>query len=117
MKLVVRLKRKTPLDDHAALPARLEHPNDAAGAISQVAWEPRTFGHYALHKAVYYEIKARFRLTAQLVVRLIAKVADTYKLVRRRLRLFRATAPSPTTTASSATERIGCPWRNSQGFG
>src|SRR5262249_38705646 len=76
-------------EDHAALLATLERANDAANAISQVAWETRTFGQFALQKATYYEIKARCGLTAQLVVRVTSKVVDAYKRDRNRQRVFR----------------------------
>jgi IS605 OrfB family transposase len=89
VKLTVQLKLVTTPEDHAALLATLERANDAANAISETAWETRTFGQFALQKATYYEIKARFGLTAQLVVRVTSKVVDAYKLDRTRLRVFR----------------------------
>ena len=89
MKLIVQLKLLPSTEDAAALLATLERANDAAGAISQVAWETRTFGQFALHRACYHDIRARFDLAAQVAVRLFAKVADAYKLDRKRLRLFR----------------------------
>jgi putative transposase len=89
VKLIVRLKLQTTPDDHAALLATLERANDAANVVSEHAWQSRTFGQYALQKGCYHDIKARFELTAQVVVRLIAKVADAYKLDRKRPRLFR----------------------------
>jgi putative transposase len=89
VKLIVQLKLlPSPKDAHALL-VTLERANAAANTISQTAWETHTFGQYALQKAVYYEIKTRFDLTAQLVVRVIAKVADAYKLDRERPRVFR----------------------------
>jgi hypothetical protein len=56
---------------------------------SQTAWETRTFGEFALQKATYFDTKARFGLTAQLVVRVTSKVVDAYTLDRRRPRTFR----------------------------
>jgi putative transposase len=88
VKLIVQLKLVTTPGDHAALMATLERANDAANAISQVAWETRTFGQFALHKACYHDIRARFDLSAQLVVRINAKVTDAYKLDRKQLRTF-----------------------------
>jgi putative transposase len=82
VKLIVQLKLIPTPEDAAALLATLERANDAANAISQVAWDTRTFGQFALQKACYYEIKARFGLTAQLVVRVTSKVVDAYKLDR-----------------------------------
>jgi putative transposase len=47
------------------------------------------FGQYALHKECYHPVKAESGLAAQVVVRLIAKVADAYKLDREWQRTFR----------------------------
>jgi putative transposase len=89
VKLTVQLKLLPSAEDAAALLATLERANDAANVISETAWKTQTFGQWALHKAVYYEIKARFDLNAQVVARTIAKVADAYKLDRQHVRLFR----------------------------
>jgi putative transposase len=89
VKLIVQLKLQPTSEQSAALLATLERANAAANALSALAWQTQTFGAYALQEAHYYEIKAGFHLTAQLVVRLIAKVADAYKLDRLRRRCFR----------------------------
>jgi putative transposase len=89
VKLTVQLKLVTTPEDHAALLETLERANDAANVISKTAWETRSFGQFALQKACYYDVKARFGLTAQLVVRVVSKVGDAYKLDRKRQRLFR----------------------------
>jgi len=89
VKLTVCLKLKTTPPDDAALLATLDRANTAANAVSAVAWETQTFGQYALQKACYREIRDRFDLTAQVVIRLLAKVADAYKLDRERQRRFR----------------------------
>lgn len=83
------LKLQTTPADDAALLATLERANAAANAVSAHAWETRTFGQYALQKACYYDVRARFGLTAQIVIRLLAKVADAYKLDREQQRRFR----------------------------
>jgi len=89
VKLTVSLKLKTTPEDTAALLATLERTNAAANLISRTAWETRTFGQYALHRATYAAPRATYALAAQVVVRVIAKVADAYKLDRHRQRVFR----------------------------
>jgi IS605 OrfB family transposase len=89
VKLTVCLKLKTTPADDAALLATLDRANAAANAVSAVAWETQTFGQYALQKICYHDIRGRFDLTAQVVIRLLAKVADAYKLDRERQRRFR----------------------------
>lgn len=73
----------------------LETANAACNAMSEWAWEHRKFGQYALHKAVYHRIRAEFRLSAQMVVRAIAKVTDAYKLDQKRRRRFNARGAFP----------------------
>ena len=73
-----------------ALKATLRRVNEACAYASEVAWEKGTFGNkYRLQQATYHPIKERFGLTAQIVIRLLAKVADAYKLDKRRKRAFR----------------------------
>ena len=74
---------------HEALEATLRHVNDACDYASGVAWDTKTFSKYRLQQATYHDIKHRFGLTAQVVIRLLAKVADAYKPDRKRKRTFR----------------------------
>jgi len=67
----------------------LEQANTACNAIAEIAWERQTFGQYKLHHACYYAVKDQTGLSAQMVVRCIAKVADAYKLDKRAKRVFR----------------------------
>ncbi len=74
---------------YEALEATLRRVNAGCDYASEVAWETRTFGKYKLQQATYYNLKDRFGLTAQVVIRLLAKVADAYKLDKRTQRTFR----------------------------
>jgi putative transposase len=75
---------------HEALKATLRRVNEACDYASEVAWEKGAFGNkYRLQQATYHPIKERFGLTAQIVIRLLAKVADAYKLDKKRKRAFR----------------------------
>jgi putative transposase len=47
------------------------------------------FSHFALHKEVYATIRDQFGLSAQMVVRCLAKVGDAYKLDRATVRRFK----------------------------
>lgn len=67
----------------------LERANDAANQLSQIAWNARTFRQYDLQKIGYRQIRESTGLTADLVIRIIAKVADAYKLDRKGQRFFR----------------------------
>jgi IS605 OrfB family transposase len=95
MKLVANLKL-TPTDaQHEALLETLTTANRACNWLSGQAWETETFGQFALHKLAYEPCKATFGLSAQMVVRSIAKVADAYKLDRKTRRRFKRYAAQP----------------------
>jgi putative transposase len=88
VKLTAKVKLKT--DDTQLLLRTLEAANECANWISSQAWATKTFQQYSLHKLVYRECRSRFGLTAQVVVRAIAKVADAYKLGCNTERTFRS---------------------------
>jgi putative transposase len=89
MKLTVQVKLQPTSEQAHSLRATLERANDAANYASEWVWQNRIWGQYATHKALYYRIKGEFGLSAQIVVRLIAKVADAYKLNKKTRRVFR----------------------------
>jgi len=72
-----------------ALEATLRRVNAACDYASGIAWETWTFSKYPLQQATYHGLKEHFGLTAQVVIRLLAKVADAYKLDKRTQRTFR----------------------------
>lgn len=89
MKLTVRVKLQPDQAQAMALLDTLEHANDTANEISRRAWDAQTFNQYQLHKLVYHPVRKMTGLSAQMVVRLIAKVADAFKLDRKVRRVFR----------------------------
>jgi len=89
MRLVIPLKLLPSFEQAALLRDTLRQGNAAANAISSLAWRERTFGRFKLQKLVYTKTRQRFGLSAQIVVRLIAKVADAYKIDRAQHRRFR----------------------------
>jgi len=88
MKLIAQVKLQ-PTDEQArALLDTLEKANAACNYVSDVAWETRMFQQFDLHKLVYYPTREKFGLSAQVTVRIEAKVSDAYKLDRRHKRAF-----------------------------
>jgi putative transposase len=89
----VRLSAKVKLlPDPAqakALDQLLRTANKACNRLSECAWESKEFGQYNLHKARYAEARELFGLPAQVAVRCISKVADSYKLDKKVRRTFR----------------------------
>jgi putative transposase len=92
MKLIAQLKLQPTLQQANALKRTLQAANAACDYISAVAWETHTFGKFALQKLCYQQVREQFGLSAQMVVRALAKVGDAYKLDKQTRRSFRPLA-------------------------
>ncbi|MFK4100682.1 RNA-guided endonuclease InsQ/TnpB family protein [Streptomyces sp. NPDC019531] len=86
MKLVVQVKLLPTPEQAAALEATLHACNQAADHASTIAYESGVHSRNDLQKAVYAELKARFRLSAQPAVRAVKKVVDAYTTLRANLK-------------------------------
>lgn len=89
MKLTANLQLKTTPDQFHALLDTLRIANDACNYISQIAWNSKVFGQWKLHRLVYYDVKEKFGLSAQIVIHCISKVVDAYKKDKKTIRVFR----------------------------
>lgn len=79
-----------PTDEQANLLLdTIKEANFVCNAISDVAWENRIFNNFKLHHQVYHTYKNTFKLSSQVLIRCIAKVADAYKLDKMVKRKFR----------------------------
>jgi hypothetical protein len=63
--------------------------NTVCNDLSAWAWDTQTFGQYPIHKGQYHIQRSKSGLAAQVVIRSIAKVADSYKLDKNCIRKFR----------------------------
>lgn len=95
MKLVANLKLNPTKEQEAMLRATLERCNEACNWLSEQAWKSKVFRQYDLQKLCYYDLRAKFDITAQVAVRCIAKVADSYKVDQKTQRTFRKHAAQP----------------------
>ena len=89
MKLTLQIKLLPTQEQFTSLKNTLIEANTACNAISDTAWNKKLFNQFKLHKEVYHPIKSSFNLSAQMVVRCISKVADSYKLDKKVKREFR----------------------------
>jgi putative transposase len=80
--------RPTP-EQAKALLDTMEAFNAACNYVSGIAWESSTFRNYDLRKRCYYDVRERFRLTAQLAQHAIKKVADAYHVSKAKQAEFR----------------------------
>src|SRR5579859_7482786 len=88
MKLTIGLKLQPTKEQAAALKQTMERANAAANETSRLAWDSKTFGQYSINEITYKLIREQFGLAAQVAVRVIAKVADAYKLDASKQRVF-----------------------------
>ncbi len=63
--------------------------NVACNSLSESAFESGEFRRFPLQKQFYSRLRTAFPLTAQIVVRLISKVSDAYKIDQKVKREFR----------------------------
>jgi putative transposase len=89
MKLIVNLKLKTLESQHNALLATLKEANKACDWISETAFQNKTYKQFDLHKLCYYSVKESFNLSAQMIIRAIAKVVDSYKIQTKKQTVFK----------------------------
>lgn len=89
MKLIAQVKLQPTEQQADALRRTMLTYNEAANYISDQAWMRKTFRKYDIHHATYYAVRERFGLAAQLTIRVIANVADAYKLDQKSKRTFR----------------------------
>jgi IS605 OrfB family transposase len=90
MKLTAKVKLLPTEQQFTLLKRTLEEANSVCDYISERAWENETFRQFPLHKLTYREVREKFSLSAQVVVRCIAKVADAYKAGQKKQRKFKS---------------------------
>lgn len=79
MLLTVKTKLNPTDEQHQALLATMERFNEACNYVSAIAFQERTFGKRTLQKQHYRYIREHYGLSAQLAVRAIGKVSESYK--------------------------------------
>jgi IS605 OrfB family transposase len=79
MKQTLLVKLAPTLTQHAKLLQTLERFNAACNAIAATAFQKQTASKFDLQKLVYYDIRARFGLSAQMAIRAISKASEAYK--------------------------------------
>ena len=89
MKLTAQLLLNPTQEQGKMLLDTLQAANKAGNFISNYGWDTQVFRKYDLQTVVYYQVKEKFSLSAQMVVRCLSKVADAYKLDKATKRTFR----------------------------
>jgi len=89
MKLTLQIKLKPDNEQKKSLLNTIKEANIVCNELSEFAFENKVFNQFKLHKAKYYSIKSSFNLSAQMVVRCISKVSDSYKPDKKKQRVFK----------------------------
>ena len=82
MKQTLMVKLSPNAKQHKALLETMERFNEACNYASGKAFETETFGQYYLHHLVYRYLREHYCLSAQMTVRAIAQVSESYKVNR-----------------------------------
>lgn len=89
MKLTVKVKLLPTLKQKTSLIKTMEVFNQACNYTSRIAFAQKSFGQVRLHRLCYRDIREKFGLSAQLAVRAIGKVSESYRPDKRQLHIFK----------------------------
>lgn len=89
MKLTLQIKLLPTDEQSKSLIETFKECNQVCNKISDIAWQNKAFNQFKLHRLSYRNIKDTHRLSAQALVRCISKVADAYRLDRKKKRVFK----------------------------
>jgi IS605 OrfB family transposase len=89
MKLTLKIKLLPDISQRELLIETIKEANNACNCISNIAWQHQVFNQFKLHRECYYYIKSISKLSAQMIVRCISKVSDSYKIDKKVKREFR----------------------------
>jgi IS605 OrfB family transposase len=92
MLLTVPIKLLATPEQKIQLLALMHKFNEACNWLSELAFENGVFKQFDLHDAFYYELCSRFDLKSQLAIRIIGRVADSYKLNKQIQHSFKKTS-------------------------
>jgi len=89
MKLTLQIKLLPDTQQSNSLLNTVKECNRVCNDISDTVWQNKTFNQFKLHHLVYHPIKQSSRLSAQILVRCISKVINSYKKDRKVKRQFK----------------------------
>lgn len=89
MKQTLMIKLAPTPEQFDLLLKTVERFNEACNYASQQAFQNNTFGQFYLHKIVYRILRERFGLSAQMTIRAVAQVSQSYKADRKACHSFK----------------------------
>lgn len=91
MLCTLKIKLVPSLEQFNQLLETIKRFNLACNYISQIAFDSKTLGKIGIQKLCYYEIREKFGLSSQMVVRAIGKVSESYKTDKKTSHTFKET--------------------------
>ncbi len=88
MLLTLKVKLQPTQEQRQKLLRTMETFNTTCNDISKIAYESKTFNKYRLQHQHYYRIREQYKLPAQLAIRAISKIIESYKVERRHYHAF-----------------------------
>jgi predicted transposase len=88
MLLTVKAKLQPSGEQRTKLHTTMQTFNAACTDISKIAYETKTYNKYKLQHTLYHRIREQYRIPAQLAIRAISKVVESYRTERRHLHTF-----------------------------
>jgi IS605 OrfB family transposase len=82
MKQTLLIKLAPTEEQYKALSQTMERFNEACNYASEIAFSNKAFGQVHLHHLCYRYLREHYKLSAQMAVRAIAKVSESYKVDR-----------------------------------
>jgi len=89
MKQTLMIKLSPNPEQYKALLETMERFNEACNYTSGKAFETATYGQFHLHHIVYGYLREYYQLSAQMAVRAIAQVSESYKIDRKVCHTFK----------------------------
>lgn len=88
MLLTLKVKLQPTEEQRGSLLKTMERFNAACNSISKAAFSSKTYNKVKLQHLLYYDIRKEYGLSAQLAIRAISKVVESYKVERNALHEF-----------------------------
>ena len=89
MKLIYKIKLLPSDLQKKLLLDTIKKTNSVCNDISDIVWKEKIFNQYEIHHRCYHQFKSSSKLSAQVLVRAISKVTDSYKIDKKSKRNFR----------------------------
>lgn len=89
MKMTIKIKLNPSKAQFDSLKKTMEIFNATCDDISEFCFKNKCFSKFMIQKEIYHNLRKKYSLSAQLMIRAIAKVAESYKAEKERQHFFK----------------------------